>query len=250
MAIAVVSYACLSISGARAGRRVMSTRVRLCVLTRLLGLLITLNALPCAADPSRLRIGYFNPHTASDTFFSQMEGVMQAAADDLNIDLRIYRAEFDHRAQISQFEHAIVTDGIQGALFGDFRQNGLRLMERAERHKIPVLLFNTPLSFDNLAKSGGGPRQRYRYWIGELVPDEPATGYQLAQQLHRIARSRSPTQPPPVLEMIGISGDLSDNSSLERIRELQRYAFDIRAAMEKLVESRATGADGKALSQE
>ncbi len=175
------------------------------------------------AEPT-FRVGLFNPHDATDSFWSKVEAVVTAAAEDLDIELKIYRADFDHRLQIRQFERAITEDRIQAALFGDYRQNGLELIRQAEAYQIPVVLFDTPLSFHNLARTGGGPRQNFRYWIGEIVPDEATSGYQLAFALHQLARRRGFQSTDGRVAMIAISGDLSDNSSVERIRGLQRYA--------------------------
>src|SRR5690606_22226597 len=89
----------------------------------------------------------------------------------------------------------------------------------AERADIPVFLaFNSVIGPAH--EQVGFPRQRFRQWLGSLVPVAEEGGYIAARALIQAALRDLPAGEP--LEMIAIAGDRSTHTSMERNRGLER----------------------------
>ena len=71
----------------------------------------------------------------------------------------------------------------------------------------------------------GNPRGKYKYWIGELLPAEEEVGAMLAESLiNEGLRLRSDKNIPP-LEMLGITGIVSDYAAIQRVKGLQKLVL-------------------------
>ena len=107
-----------------------------------------------AVEKTQYTIGFFNPHENENTpFWELMEGGMQAACNDLGINLKIYRSNY--LGQVRQLAEAVKNEEIDAALFKPLNHNGLKLLEITEKYHIPSLIINVSLTPKNIKKSGG-----------------------------------------------------------------------------------------------
>jgi len=183
--------------------------------------LITLFIPNSYAEHRKYTIGFFNPHKDNTVFWSLLEMTMQSACNDLGMELKIYHS--DHINQLNNLKRAIKNNEIDAAVFKTLKNNGIALLEVIEKHKIPSFFINVGLTPENLKRSGGGPRQKFKYWIGELLPNDEDAGYYLAEKLVQIAREKKMIDQDGKIHMVGISGLIGDNSSIKRVKGLKRF---------------------------
>lgn len=189
----------------------ISTLIPLCII---LSLVFSASYLP-AAEKTQYTIGFFNPHENENIpFWELMEGGMQAACNDLGINLKIYHSNY--LGQVRQLAEAAKNKEIDAALFKPLNHNGLKLLEITEQYQIPSLIINVSLTPENIKKAGGGPRQHYKTWIGELLPDDEKAGYMLAEGLVKRARQKKISDQHGKIHLVGIAGRQGDGSTALR----------------------------------
>jgi len=124
-------------------------------------------------------------------FWGNVEDFMAEVAGDFeDVKLTIYRAESDHFKQLRILEE-ITSENYKtkydAVLTRTIKNNGVKLLEIAEQNKVPIFLFNSSLTADQISKVGG-PRETYKYFIGEMYPGDESAGYDSAKELFRIAK--------------------------------------------------------------
>jgi len=175
-----------------------------------------------AAEKQRYTIGFFNPHENENvTFWELMEGGMQAACNDLGMNLKIYHSNY--LGQVRQLEQAAKNKEIDAALFKPLNHNGLKLLEVTEQYQIPSIIINVSLTPENLQKAGGAPRQHYKSWIGELLADDQQSGYMLAEGLVKLARQKKMADQEGKIHLVGIAGRQGDGSAVSRNKGFERF---------------------------
>lgn len=96
---------------------------------------------------------------------------------------------------------------------------GTRELEVAEAEGVPIFVINSGLLEEDRIRVGG-PRQHFRHWIGEMLPDEAGAGRDLARVLFAEGLRR---QPGP-LTVLGLGGRETDWVARERNRGLEEAA--------------------------
>lgn len=191
-------------------------------------LLLLATSLPVWAHHQSYRIGLFTTRSAGDAYWGQVEDFMRAASQDLGLELQVFYAGGDHIALIKQFETAVLSDPPFDALvLPNFKKTAHRNIKTAETHRVPVLLFNSGVSSER-EEEVGQPREKYRYWIGSILPDEQQAGAELFNWLSLAAQSTAnPSKKPAVathsmkVPLVAIGGNLADFASIERSRGLE-----------------------------
>jgi len=151
----------------------------------LAGLLLML-ALPALATEQRIAL--FIP--SSSAFWDRLSGFAQAAADDLDVRLDIYRASENlaiparKDTMLKQVDRALA-EGVDAILFVNFQGAGEDILKRSQSAGVPSLLINTGFD-DPLLR----PRARYPLWLGSILPDDREVGLRLTTGLINTARER------------------------------------------------------------
>lgn len=179
------------------------------------------------STPARkLRVVFLNPasaEAADEEFWRLCTIFMQAAADDLGIDLKTYYAQRSAATLYAQATMVLNSaDKPDFLVMQNLKKTAPRIIEEAEAAGVKVLLFNSGLGPDELGRFGG-PRQIYKNWIGQLLPDDERAGYELAELLVSAARNKGLANSQGQIEMLAIGGTGSDSSAEERNRGLQRF---------------------------
>ena len=150
----------------------------------------------------------------SETLFWQSQiKFSQAAADDLDITLRVYNADNQSQAMLQQVTD-VCKQGVDGILFMNYEQIGENILAITERYKIPGILYNTGFTSTDLL-----PRTKYRYWIGSITPDDQKAGALLAEKLLHSADERKLKQ----VNMLVINGNLKEVSAQQRNQGLYKF---------------------------
>lgn len=173
------------------------------------------------ADPiARPEIALFMPREADDTFWSMFRDFTQAACHDLGMDLRVYYAHDDPATALRQVKEA--TSGpnpVQGLVYQNFKQTGRQFLEIAEKAGIPSFIVDTGLD-ESDRKRVGKPRETFKYWLGEFLPENEEAGFDLANRLLDRAQSLPNADPLAKIQMIGLAGEHLSNASSDRIKGL------------------------------
>lgn len=185
------------------------------LLKRLGALLFCLLTTSVAAEP--LHFVLLAPRV--DTFWPVFGQIMSKACEDLDVTCQTFYFEDDHHGM----REAILRLGREGqvdaVLFQNLKDQGLSFIEAAESVGLPAILVNTPLSVEQQAVSGG-PRFKYKHWLGQIFPDDTQAGYLLAQSLFAEARRKGLRDSSGKIRVLGISGQRADPSGLNRYNGL------------------------------
>ena len=153
---------------------------------------------------------------ASTPFWDRVERFAQAAAEDMNVQLRVFDADRSRRKMLDQFSSSLDSNQPPaGVLFPNYLETAPILLRGCEAAAIPCVLFNSGLSEAD-QDTLGTPGEHYRYWIAQLLPDDYQTTRALTQLLLQAARQLFPEQ--PLLDMVALTGYGADAPSRVRIQ--------------------------------
>jgi ABC-type sugar transport system substrate-binding protein len=167
----------------------------------------------------KLAIGCFASLDKDHAFWRSVRAFMEAAAEDLDLQLRWHYANHDQvRGRKQILAEVKGRRRIDAALVVNFKKQGDRFFKILDRHKIPTMVHVVGA---NHAVSGR-PRQKHKRWIGELVIDEERVGYDLAIKLIDEARSRGLKAGDGRVHLVAIAGDRATLLSRQREKGLAR----------------------------
>ena len=152
-------------------------------------------------------------------FWILVTSFMQEAAHDLNIQLRVYDAKSDHVRMVRQVKEAVSgPDKVDAIVFQNFKKRAPRIIELAEKAEVYAYLFNSPVQAEeNLGK----PREKFKYWLGEMLPDDTRASEALTRLLIKTAKKNKKIAPDGKVHIVGIGGRVADTASMARIQGLK-----------------------------
>lgn len=139
-------------------------------------------------DPTRIVV--FTPTTRGNAYRPEVYEILEAAAEDLDIEILGY--QFDVGDRFAKHTEGLrilrETPGIDGAIFSVAFGQAQPLLEEAETQGFPVMIQGPllPSEWDKLRR---GPRRSYEQWIGYFYQNEEEKGYRLARELLERARA-------------------------------------------------------------
>jgi len=141
----------------------------------------------------------------------------QAAAKDLGVNLEYLFVGTDRSLTLRKIENRMqYTPTPDYIIFSNTFGLGVDILKLAEANQVQSFLFIDPLSKEEYL-SYGGPRENFKYWIGELTPDDVRVGYDLANFLiaeaQTLKEAREDTSP---VKLIAITGHRSSTASRKR----------------------------------
>jgi ABC-type sugar transport system substrate-binding protein len=122
-------------------------------------------------------------------FWEQTIKVVRAAAEDLNVDLTV---AYSHSNSYSLKKDGLkaLNDPDKGDFFltGYWTSSTQFHLQRAEQLGIRSFIFNSGVTPGERAEMGW-PRGKYKYWIGQVTPDDLQASYFLADMLINKAKA-------------------------------------------------------------
>lgn len=203
---------------------------------------------PTEAQAKRPRILYLNSDTPDDYWWRTSSEIMQAACDDLGMDLKVVYAARDRFKMVEAF-NAAANDPIRpdAVVFQNLKQNAVEMLEIAEKIRIPAFIFNAGLTSEQTEKYGG-PREHFKYWIGQMLPDDKTAGYDLAMSLYHEAVKQGITDANGTVQFIGINGTSADGAAIERSEGLAlAVKKEPKIALRQLVSGHWNRDEGKSI---
>ncbi|MFP4374995.1 MAG: substrate-binding domain-containing protein [Spirochaetaceae bacterium] len=180
---------------------------------------------PEEKQADRTRIVVFTPTTRGNAYWPEVYAILEAAAEDLDIELMGY--EFDVGDRFAKHTEGLQilreTRDIDGAIFSVAFGEAKPLVEEAQARGFPVMI-QGPLFSEERDELGGGPRQRYDQWIGSFAQSEEEKGYRLAKVLLETAHAAAAdgTAGSPGIAVAGIGGDPTWEGSAQREQGVRR----------------------------
>jgi len=177
-----------------------------------------------SADTSRIKITFINPGISDPKdptggFWLSVSSFMKAAAKQLDIDLEIIYSERDHlRMQQQAREVASRTTLPDYLIVVNEKLAGDEMIKVADQVGIKVFVMLNTFTGEQTEKMGV-PREKYKNWIGSLIPDNTIAGYLIAKQLiEKVSNNRGIENEP--IKLFAIAGDPVTQASVQRVEGL------------------------------
>lgn len=181
-------------------------------------ILLTILMIPQGYSQQKIKVAFFIPHSLNP-FWASASRVMRAACNDFNIELTTFHARGRRGLMIRQFRKAVKNpDQFDVLIFQSFKKSGEDLIKIGNAAKVKMFLFNAGVDYNEMGK----PREIYKHWIGEMMPNDEEAGYVLANYLADEALRIGVTGQNGKVNMVSFSGILSEGAAIERIKGLKR----------------------------
>lgn len=187
----------------------------------LLALLLSVVLTPLWA----MSVVFINPGYAKEVYWYTASRAMQAAAEDLDVQLRIeycdrnYRQAMDHIQALVALPQGQRPDYV--ILSNEFAAAG-EMVALLDRAGIRNFLAFSGKGVGAAAVDLGRPRQKYRTWLGSLEPRAADAGYLTGQALIARARAAGVPRIASKMPLLVIGGDRSTPTSVLRLQGLYR----------------------------
>ncbi len=172
-----------------------------------------------ASGPGKMNVVFINPGKSDPQdptggFWREVSTFMEAAAEDLDINLEILYAERNH-----VFMRKLAEEVLSREVLPDYL---MVVNEKLAAGRIITLADSKGVkTFDLLvgfygkqASEMGAPREKFKNWIGGLIPDNRWGGYQLAKSLIEQALQKGISQRD--IRILPIAGDYATETTIER----------------------------------
>ena len=197
-----------------------------CLQRALLCCLVLCWCAPVWAHHKVINVTFINPGLAEESFWGDVDRFMQAAADQLHVDLTILHGNRDVFHTLSLGESlAHRQDSSDFVILVNEKNTGPRLLSLLSGGSAKILFILNNLTSEQ-ESAFGRPRVDVENWLGALVPDNHWVGYHTARQIHEAMLQTSPFQEH--FRWLAISGDQSTPASQQRERGLLDYVHEHR----------------------
>ena len=183
-------------------------------------LLLILSPLVLWAKP--IKVLLLNP--GGNHWFWQMTiDFMKAAAEDLEMQLEVVTSDWNHYLSIKQMEEiAKRKDPPDYIVTGNEKSNAGKIIEIADRAGIKIFLFNNGFVRQSDIETYGDPREKYKHWIGQMIPNNFSAGYQIGKILIQEALANDILAQDGFVHIAAIAGTYATHASVERVKGLKQ----------------------------
>ena len=190
---------------------------------RLLHALILLAAMAATAATAQT-VAFINPGKSDEIYWVTAARGMQAAAEDLGMKLEVRYTERDHTRAIEiAREIAARPAGArpQYAVITNDNATGPGLLRVLDAAGIRTIFAYSSLGAAERSEMGG-PRERYKGWLGSIEPRAEDAGYLTARALIEAGRKAKAHARDGKLHLIALAGDRTTPSSIMRNNGMQQ----------------------------
>lgn len=155
-------------------------------------------------------------------FWELFEKASRAACKNLDCEVESIKSDWNQIEMVSRFEARLKQEPKPDlVLFQSFKRNGPDIIALAEKYKVYAFLINADIDAQQ-SEQIGSPREKYKYWIGRMMPDDARGGKLMAQFLYAQAKKKSLAR-DGVVKFAGIEGNIADGASIERVKGLKAF---------------------------
>lgn len=168
------------------------------------------------ASQKKINVAFVSLTTAQNPFWHNYISYMEIACESLGMNFDAYYANENH-LQIKQLMESVIKSKRRPSVivFLDNKRQAETIIKTATQAKIPVFLVNTSLDATE-TKILGKPREKYKYWIGQMQPDDKAAGYLVAKTLFNKVPKNGKKY-----HVIGINGNVGSDVTRLRLEGLK-----------------------------
>lgn len=131
---------------------------------------------------------------------------MQAAAEDLDVDLKIVYSKSNSYSHKKDGLKALNdADKPDYFITGYWNESSSHHVKHAEKLGIRTFIINSGVVPGDRTEIGR-PREKHRYWMGQMIPDDQQAGYMLADILIRKTKAAGKTDDSGKVHLIAIGG--------------------------------------------
>lgn len=181
----------------------------------LICLIFTGASAPKRNKSKKIEVALFVARSEGDMFFQPLIDFMKEASNQLDMNITVYFGDGNHIKMIENVQLA-VKKSYDFLVYINFKKSAVKAVEIAEENEIPIFIMNSGFQKEDHM---GKPRENYKYWIGEMLPDDEKAGYILANIL--IDEERKGNRNKKVV-MGALEGNIADEASIERKKGLKR----------------------------
>ncbi|WDP91520.1 MAG: ABC transporter substrate-binding protein [Desulfobacter sp.] len=170
-----------------------------------------------ASEP---KIAWFRSNSETG-FWPMVERFVVAASKDLGVDLNTYTHGENPMAIVSNVKKVLANSDTRpdAILFHNFKSRGKEILELSQRYDVPAFVFNSGFKESD---DVGRPREKYKNWIGMMLPDDEYAGFILAKKLMREAKKINKLGKDGKIHVVALEGNRVSEASNERVRGLKK----------------------------
>jgi ABC-type sugar transport system substrate-binding protein len=185
------------------------------------------------ANEKTWNITLFSAGADDSGFWGSVHDFSQTVANDLKIKLTIvYNKEGNYLSYFNSIKESLDNGPKPDAIIiVPFRTMVKQMLELTEKRQIPMMFYNTTMS-KRLRQQLGEPRQKYQYYLGDVIGDDFGMGYQLANYLIEHAKI---TFNISNVNVVGISGSRLTLDSFSRNNGLKKAISEHNATLLQVV---------------
>jgi len=176
------------------------------------------------ADPMKVTFinpGISDPNDPTGGFWLSISAVMKEAARQFNIDLEVIYAERDHIRMQQQAREVAKRPLLPDYLIVvNEKLAADEMVKAADLAGLKVLVMSNVFTGEQAIQMGS-PREKYKNWIGSLVPDNRFAGYQIAKRIIDQAKKGSAAKDGR-LRLLAINGDAATLAATQRLEGLKK----------------------------
>lgn len=211
---------------------------------RVLLIVLCFFALPAWAD--LLQVSFINPGKKGERFWDMVTATMQAAADDLKIELKVYYAQRNRMRMQAIGRQLLAEKQLPDYLvLVNEEQSAEEIVKMANKKQVKTLLLLNDF-FGRQLERMGSPREKYSYWLGSITPDNYRAGFRMADRIIQRAKQRFGT---PV-HFLAIAGDKVTPASILRTEGmLKRVQADPDVILDRLLYANWNARDAEVMTE-
>jgi len=183
-----------------------------------------------------LEVVFINPSMEGNDFWDQVNVVASATANDLKVSFKIVHSGGHRLLQKQLINELIVQDNKPDyVIFLPYDGTAFETFAKLEQAKIPFVTLERTV-FPDLQVKLGYPQEYFKYWLGEIYHDNKKAGRLLAKAL--IKASKISFIDTKALNVVGISGDMSGQSSERNAGLIEELEHDTDYSLAQIVNAR------------
>jgi ABC-type sugar transport system substrate-binding protein len=190
----------------------------------LAGLIATCLFASLSMQAVAVTVAFVNPGKKDEIYWLTATQAMQSAADSLGMQLEVFYAERDHLRQVDIVRMLAERPARQRpdyVVIGNEKRMGGAQLKIATDAGIKVFFAYSTILPEDRAEFGG-PREKYKLWVGSLLPRAEDAGYLTAKALIARGLREKRLGADGKLHLLAIAGDRSTESSLLRNAGMER----------------------------
>jgi ABC-type sugar transport system substrate-binding protein len=171
----------------------------------------------------KMKVAFINPTHLNDPFWSMVTNFMESAATDLDIELQVYYSQRNRFKTLEIAQEILESPNKPDYLVFHFQaQMGARILQAAEDVRVYSFVINNNIPVSD-RQDIGKPRDKFKYWLGHMQPEDQRAGYLLASTLVEKAIELKKIADDGKVHMIGLTGTSDNTASGDRNKGAQEF---------------------------